>query len=160
MGREIERKFLVDIQQWDPGTWPKHEIVQGYLMTDPRGVLRVRRMDGQGILSLKMRIAGSSRSRDEFEYEIPPEDTEALLRLCPRGVTKVRHKVVHEGRIWEVDVFGGALKGLILAELELGSEDETFVTPPFVGREVTEDPGYSNSSLAREGFLEEDGPKK
>lgn len=153
MGREIERKYLVDVSRWDPGTWRRQEILQGYLMTDARGVLRVRRMDGQGILSLKMKIEGSSRSREEFEYEIPADDTRALLGLCAKGVTKVRHHVEHAGKVWHVDVFGGALEGLILAEIELASESETFVTPDFVGREVTEDPAYSNASLAKPGFL-------
>ena len=88
--------------------------------------------------------------RDEYEYEIPLADAEALLELCGgHRLKKTRYLVPYHGHTWEVDLFAGHLEGFCLAELELKSEDEAFDLPPWVGKEVTGDPRYYNSALAR-----------
>jgi adenylate cyclase len=106
MPREIERKFRVKQDLWDATGLPSQHIVQGYLLMDPRGVLRVRLIDGRGIITIKMKIEGSSMSREEFEYEIPSREAEEMLKLCSRGLTKTRYGCVHEGNEWEVALAG------------------------------------------------------
>ncbi len=107
--------------------------------------VRVRTAGDKGFLTLKTR--GNGISRDEFEYEIPLEDAKQLLAMCPDLVRKTRHLVHHHDHTWEVDVFGGENEGLVVAEIELDSEDELFVLPAWAGEEVTHDKRYSNASL-------------
>jgi adenylate cyclase len=121
--------------------------VQGYLSREPERTVRVRLDGAAGFLTIKGKNAGASRA--EFEYPIPLADAEALLQLClPPLVDKTRYEVVVDGKRWEIDEFAGANAPLIVAELELGSEAETFTSPPWLGQEVTHDPRYYNSQLA------------
>ncbi len=152
MPKEIERKFLVASQAWrdlaDGGT----PLRQAYLAETEAAVVRVRiETSGRGFLTIKSAVAGMSR--DEFEYTVPVADAEALIGLR-RGslVEKVRFRVAHGGRTWEVDVYSGENEGLVLAEIELGSEADTVDLPPWAGREVTGDRRYYASTLARSPF--------
>lgn len=150
MACEIERKFLVVSQAWrgrDEGV----SIRQGYLSADPARTVRVRLAGGEAFLTIKGLAEGIVCP--EFEYPIPPADARALLELCAHPVVeKTRHEVLHAGKIWQVDEFHGANRGLVVAEIELESADEEVELPPWVGTEVTEDPRYQNSSLSVRPF--------
>lgn len=149
MPKEIERKFLVNdgIRNVLIGRRGS-EIEQGYLPSGPGLTLRVRIRGGVGYLTLKGKKQGISC--DEFEYEIPLDHARMLLDgYATSALKKTRFEIGHDGRRWEVDVFHGALAGLILAELELDSEDEEFARPPWVAEEVSERPEYSNAHLAK-----------
>ncbi len=146
MGTEIERKFLVTSDEWRAGAQSRR-LVQGYLSRDPERTVRVR-IDGEkAALTIKGKSAGATRA--EFEYEIPLADAELLLPLCLSPlIDKVRHLVMHEGHQWEIDEFASDNAPLIVAELELSSEDEAFARPEWLGAEVTDDARYFNSQLA------------
>jgi adenylate cyclase len=143
---EIERKFLVADDTWRDGN-AGTEIRQGYLARSDRGVVRVRVAGEQAFLTIKGAEVGIRRA--EFEYEIPRDDAVALLDLCEGHIIeKTRHRVAHVGHTWEVDVFHAANAGLVLAEIELAREDEAFERPPWLGREVSGEDRYRNSSLS------------
>jgi adenylate cyclase len=142
MAVEIERKFLVRADRLPPDLPEPDELEQGYLSTNPAVRVRlVSRPDGTRHAELTIKGPGLM-SRAEFNYPIPPEDAEALLRLCSRALRKRRRKL---GR-WDLDHFRD--RDLWLAEIELGDEREAFERPAWLGEEVTEDPNYSNSRLA------------
>jgi adenylate cyclase len=148
MGIEIERKFLVDRERWTPedeGTLYR----QGYLSDKKDCVVRVRIAGDEAYLTVKGASEGVTRL--EFEYPIPRPDAEALLeRLCEQPlVEKTRRRVSFRGKIWEIDTFHGDNEGLVLAEVELSAEDERLDLPPWIDREVSDDPRYFNSNLAR-----------
>ncbi len=151
---EIERKFLVDSGFGDhlAGT-PGRRIEQFYLGEGFDPAVRVRIIDdSRAVLTLKGRVEGVSAA--EFEYEIPVEDAhEMRARLNHSAVVaKTRYEITHAGHVWEVDVFDGANKGLVVAEIELASEDEAFDRPAWCGAEVSHDNRYRNISLARAPF--------
>ena len=142
MAVEIERKFLVRKARL-PELPAPDELVQGYLSVKPAVRVRVRTAPS-GKRTAQVTIKGKGlRSRSEFEYRIPPADADALLKLCKRSLTKRRYVL---GR-WEIDELTD--RELWLAEIELEGEDEEFERPDWLGKEVTDDPAYSNSSLAR-----------
>jgi CYTH domain-containing protein len=148
MSREIERKFLVRGDAWRPGP-PGVLQRQGYLsVEDP--TVRVRIEGGRATLTVKG--AQNGLARPEFEYGIPIADAEELLMLCKFAVEKTRHVREFGGRRWEIDVFHGANEGLVVAEIELAREDESFALPLWAGAEVSRDPRYRVSSLARHPF--------
>ena len=150
MGTEIERKFLVTSDRWRHGATGT-PFVQGYLSTVPERTVRVRRMGDAGTLTIKGKAAGIARC--EFEYPLPLGDTLALLELCERPlISKIRHRVTHEGTLWEVDVFGGENAGLVVAEVELTHPEEQVALPDWVGDEVTHDPRYLNANLVKRPF--------
>jgi len=151
VGTEIERKFLVANDAWR-GASTGQRCVQGYLAFGPPVAVRVRIM--AGVATLNVKTATVSIARHEFEYEIPVEDAEALLRTSCAGaaIEKTRHCVEYGGKTWEVDVFEGANAGLVVAEIELDTEDEPFARPPWVGAEVSGDPRYLNTSLCQHPF--------
>jgi len=145
MATEIERKFLVRNDHWRTPSGVRYS--QGYLNRDRERTVRVRIAGVRGFLTIKGRSVGASRA--EFEYEIPLADAQALLALCDGPlVEKIRHLVPHAGMSWEVDEFLGDNAGLVVAEIELSSEDQAFEHPDWLGEEVTTDPRYYNSSLA------------
>lgn len=147
MNREIERKFLAD--KFDTTlAYDKTDIRQGYICSAEGKVIRVRTRGKKGYITLKYRI--SKLSRAEFEYEIPYDDAVNILdNMCEgRVLEKTRYLYNYESRVWEIDVFKGKNEGIILAEIELSSEEEEFKLPPFIGKEVTEDGYYSNHRLA------------
>jgi adenylate cyclase len=150
MPKEIERKFRVDPAWKPPGDGAAFE--QGYLSSVAERTVRVRTEGDKAKLTIKGKTTGVSRS--EFEYPIPVDDARTMLdELCEQPVIKKRrHVVMHAGKKWEVDVFGGDNDGLVIAELELASEDEAFETPEWVREEVSHDPRYYNSNLVKSPF--------
>ncbi len=149
MGVEIERKFLVQGEGWKQGQG--QYLNQGYLSRDPARTVRVRIAGESAWLTIKGASVGASRA--EFEYPIPLGDAQALLKLADGPcVEKIRYIVPHAGMNWEVDEFLGANVGLVVAEIELQNESQTFESPPWLGSEVTEDPRYFNSQLAAHPF--------
>ena len=149
MGLEIERKFLLAGEEWRALAENSTYYCQGYLYTDKECTVRVRITSDKAFLTIKGPSAGASRL--EFEYPLPLGDAKVLLERLARKplIEKIRHIVSHGGRIWEVDEFLGDNQGLVLAELELESEDQAFDKPAWVGEEVTADPRYFNASLVK-----------
>lgn len=148
MGLEIERKFLINHAKWATAEKPKREFYrQGYMLTDPNKTIRVRATDTKGFLTIKGKSEGATRA--EFEYEIPKEEAIQLLDMfAVSDLTKYRYKIVFAKKLWEVDVFLGENEGLIIAEIELSSEDETFDLPDWATEEVTGEKKYYNSNLS------------
>lgn len=147
MGTEIERKFRVEGDGWRsaPGRTAL-AFRQGYLSTDKARTVRVRLEGARGVLTIKGPTTGARRS--EFEYEVPAADAEELLALCiPPLIDKVRHRIPVGTHVFEVDEFLGDNAGLVIAEVELGAEDEVFTRPAWLGVEVTTDARYYNSNL-------------
>ena len=151
MGKETERKFLIIHELWPKDT-PRKLIRQGYLLIQKDKTIRVRISGDEAFLTIKGATEGISR--DELEYKIPPEDAIFLLdKYCEKPlVEKYRHRAEYKGHWWEIDVFLGENEGLILAEIELGSENEDFDKPEWVGREVTYELRYYNSQLVSNPF--------
>ena len=150
MGIEIERKFLLLNDAWRSLGTPVH-YAQGYLVADGERTVRVRVAGTVGFITIKGRSEGISRK--EFEYQIPVNEAVELMDLCVASIVeKYRTKILFEGKLWEIDEFEGDNKGLIMAEIELNSEDEIFVVPPWISKEVTGDYHYYNSYLARIPF--------
>ena len=150
MAKEIERKFLVVKDDWRGMSRGSARIRQFYLATGPDRSMRVR-LDGTGArLTLKFGAAG--RERDEFEYPIPAGDAEEMAAFAVGApIEKERYQVAHGGRLYEVDVFGGPLAGLVMAELETPDAVPSRELPDWLGREVTGDAAFYNASLARNG---------
>lgn len=150
MALEIERKFLVQsppFEEWGEGL----RIVQGYLSKERHATVRVRVLGDQGILTVKGETRGVSRL--EFEYSIPLDEAEELLKLCAGGLIEKRRWRVTEGdTVWEVDRFEGANEGLWIAEVELETEDSRYQKPSWIGEEVSHHPQYFNSALARSPY--------
>lgn len=153
MGREIERKFLVIDDSWRALARQSLFIRQGYLATGAAASVRIRIVAEQGgWITIKSTEPGIARA--EFEYQIPLEDAEALFALCAEGtIEKRRHLVQRDELAWEIDVFEGPHQGLVMAEIELPESDHPVAPPPWLGREVTDDPAYRNASLARAGIV-------
>ncbi len=148
MGIEIERKFLVSDGTWRAVAGAGAPCRQGYLALGPPASVRVRIMGGEAKLNIKQATLAIRRA--EFEYPIPLEDAEELLakHCADRRVEKTRYYISLGAHTWEVDVFDGANAGLVLAEIELAAEEDTFARPSWLGAEVSGDPRYLNSSLA------------
>lgn len=149
MAKEIERKFLVTGSSYEKEAVSKKHIIQGYLSTDIRATIRVRITDDSAVLTIKGKNEGVVR--DEWEYPIPLDDAKEMLERLSTGVLidKTRYIIDYEGKQWEVDSFKSPVDGLVVAEIELESADEQFAIPPFIGKEVTGDPAYYNSSIAK-----------
>jgi len=152
MATEIERKFLVKNQAWRDSVIAESSIKQGYLANQANATVRVRIARETAFLTIKGATKGISRS--EFEYEIPVSDAEEMLNALAEQplIEKTRYKVQCGGHIWDLDVFAGANSGLVLAEVELGSEDESFVLPKWAGEEVSDDPRYYNANLIKHPY--------
>jgi adenylate cyclase len=151
MGVEIERKFLPASDGWRALGEPVL-LRQGYLSSDPECTVRVRVENGQGVMTIKGRSVGAARG--DWEYPIPLADANELLdRLCEQPlIEKYRRRIPFGQHVWEVDEFLGANAGLVVAEIELGAEDEAFAKPDWIGQEVTDDRRYFNSSLVKLPF--------
>ncbi len=144
---EIERKFLVT-GDFKSQAYGRSRIRQGYISTAGKATVRVRIRDDKGYLTIKGRANEAGLSRYEFETEIPLQDAEDLMKLCEPGVIEKTRYLVRSGRyVFEVDEFYGDNEGLVLAEVELSDEQESFEKPGFIGREVTGDRRYYNSRL-------------
>lgn len=151
MGQEIERKFLVDAALWANHRPDGKSYRQGYIVNSQTKIVRVRVAGTKGYLTIKGATQGATRA--EFEYEIPVEDAEQLLQFCEGPlIEKTRYKIEVDQNLWEVDEFSGENDGLIIAELELESEDQRFTNPTWLGPEVTDDPRYYNANLVKNPF--------
>lgn len=151
MAKEIERKFTVDTDKWKPGDGGMR-VRQGYLPISGRTTVRVRITGDDAWLTIKGENKGAVRS--EFEYSIPLRDAHQILdELCERPfIEKIRYAVNYAGATWEVDVFEKENAGLIIAEIELISENQEIELPPWVAAEVTHDPKYYNANLIKFPF--------
>jgi CYTH domain-containing protein len=154
---EIERKFLVTSEAFKNEAVRSYEIVQGYLCKEPGKTTRVRIRDAQAFLTIKSGKLRPGIGKFEWEREIDPDDAKELMQLClPNPIIKTRYIIpitkenspeVKSDRCWEVDVFHGHKEGLILAELELGDENEPYSRPSWLGEEVTGQPQYYNANM-------------
>ena len=146
MPQEIERKYLVRLQHWEPTT-AGALYQQGYLSSVKERVVRVRIAGEQAYLTIKGLMHGVTRL--EFEYAIPVSDAATMLDLlCERPlIEKTRYREAFGGMTWEIDVFHGDNEGLVVAEVEVTAESEPVQAPPWLGREVSSDPRYLNSNL-------------
>ncbi|PIE65019.1 MAG: adenylate cyclase [Desulfobacterales bacterium] len=151
MAIEIERKFLLNGDEW------RHQAAgtiyrQGYIPTEDGTTVRIRIAGSSAFLTIKGMSVGLSRP--EYEYEIPVDDARHLLdTLCRKPlIEKTRYRIDYHGFIWEIDEFDGVNKGLIIAEIELEQENQSFDKPPWIGKEVTADPRYFNAQLVTHPF--------
>ncbi|MCX6251027.1 MAG: CYTH domain-containing protein [Bacteroidetes bacterium] len=152
MPKEIERKFLVRKDLWYAVQKPEGaDFIQGYLVSGANLTIRVRVSSSNAWLTIKGPF--QNISRDEYEYPIPAQDAmEILSGYAGNKIEKTRYRIRIEGHIWEVDEFFGDNEGLIIAEIELKSEDEGFRHPPWLGEEVTANHRYNNAHLAEHPF--------
>jgi CYTH domain-containing protein len=152
MGKEIERKFLLKSDAWRAlaeGTMYR----QGYLNSAKERTVRIRTVGAKAFLTIKGLTVGATRS--EYEYEIPSDECNAMLdNLAEKPlIEKKRYKIAKGGLTWEIDEFFGDNKGLIVAEVELASEEQAYEKPEWVGEEVTGDPRYFNANLIKHPFI-------
>ena len=151
MAKEIERKFLVR-GDFLPDVQSSTYIEQGYIGRGDGLTFRVRTRDERGYLTIKGRSDAAGLSREEWEYEIPLAEARDLLCFSPGKIEKRRHLAPIGTHTFEVDCFYGANEGLILAEVELASEEEEFIRPEWLGEEVTGDVRYYNSQLLKNPY--------
>lgn len=152
MPEEIERKYLVDHKKWQSISKPAgHHYRQGYITVDPDKTIRVRITDAKCFITIKGASKGATRS--EYEYEIPTKDAQELLdKFSVAEIQKTRYKIIYKNKLWEVDEFSGNNKGLVLAEIELKEENESFEIPEWITEEVTQDQRYYNVNLAQNPY--------
>lgn len=154
MAQEIERKFLVKSDAYKAEAFEAIRIKQGYLSSVPNCTVRIRIKADKGFITIKGITNESGISRYEWEKEIPIDEAEELLTLCePSIIDKIRYKITNETFVFEVDEFWGENQGLVIAEIELTSENDTFDIPEWLGTEVTGDAKYYNSSLSKNPYL-------
>lgn len=152
MAQEIERKFLV-AGDFKSQAYAQSRIVQGYISSARGRTVRVRIRDGKGYLTIKGASNASGTSRYEWEKELPLAEAAELMKLCEPGIIDKTRYLVRSGvHTFEVDEFYGENEGLVVAEVELSSEDEAFVKPLFISREVTGDARYYNSQLMKNPY--------
>lgn len=150
---EIERKFLVVSEDFIQQAHTKHTIAQGYLNSNPERTVRVRIKGESGFLTIKGKGNDSGTTRFEWETEISLLEAKPLLALCEKGVIqKTRHEIEAGKHTYEVDVFSGENEGLIIAEIELRDENEAFIKPKWLGKEVTNDERYYNAYLSKNPY--------
>ncbi len=152
MGKEIERKFLIKQDVWEAIDKPKPTpIKQCYLLTDPEKTIRIRTKGDKGFLTIKGKNKGIIRT--EFEYKIPIGEAIELITLYgEQSIEKVRYNIKYKDHTWEVDVFEQANQGLIVAEIELQNEEESFEKPEWIDKEVSHDIKYYNSNLIQHPY--------
>jgi adenylate cyclase len=150
---EIERKFLVLNTDFKKQAFAKNEIAQGYISTNPERTVRVRVKGNSGFLTIKGSGNETGMSRFEWEKKIDLEEAKQLMKLCEKGaISKTRYEIKVGKHVFEVDEFYGENEGLIIAEIELESETETFEKPNWLGKEVTKDERYYNAYLSKNSF--------
>lgn len=148
MGREIERKFLLNGDVWRAAAVERVPMSQGYIARSDRTSVRVRLAGERAWLNIKS--GGLVASRQEFEYSIPDADARELLALATGPlIEKTRHIVPYQGFEWEIDEFHGANQGLVVAEIELDDERQAFPRPAWIGAEVTHLARYYNVNMVR-----------
>jgi len=150
---EIERKFLVKSDDFKSQAFAQNNIAQGYLSSVPERTVRVRIKGHKGFITIKGISNSAGMSRFEWENEIPLDEAQELLKLCEKGkIEKTRYEIKSGDHVFEVDEFYGENEGLIMAEIELNSEDETFEKPDWLGEEVTSDERYYNAYLSKNPY--------
>lgn len=150
---EIERKFLVKSDAFKEEAYKKIAILQGFLNTDPGRTVRIRIKGEKAFITVKGKTNKSGLTRFEWEKEIKRTDAHSLIDLCEPGIIdKTRYLVKSGNHTYEVDEFYGDNQGLVVAEVELNSEDEKFEKPEWLGKEVTGDVRYYNSQLTKNPF--------
>jgi adenylate cyclase len=150
---EIERKFLVQSSDFKEQAFAQNQIAQGYLSSLPERTVRVRIKGKKGFLTIKGIGQQGGMSRFEWENEIPLDEAQELLKLCEKGkIEKTRYEIQSGKHVFEVDEFYGENEGLIMAEIELESETESFERPDWLGKEVTNDERYYNAYLSKNPF--------
>ena len=150
---EIERKFLVTSDAYKKEASTKKRIIQGYLSSIPERSVRIRIKENKAYITVKGSSNESGMSRFEWEKEIPVDEAQNLLLLCEKGsIDKNRFEVPVGNHVYEVDEFYGENEGLVMAEIELESETESFEKPDWIGEEVTNDKRYYNSFLSKNPF--------
>lgn len=153
MGQEIERKFLVKGNGYREAAQCSYQVVQGYLSSKSERIVRIRIKGTQGYLTIKGKTSESGLSRFEWEKELEAGEAFELFQLCePGSIEKRRYEVKSGEHTFEVDEFFGENLGLVIAEVELSSEEEPFVKPEWLGMEVTGDPRYYNSMLMKQPY--------
>jgi CYTH domain-containing protein len=151
MGIEIERKFLIENDDWKKSIKKEFVIRQAYLASDPERTVRVRIKEDKGTITIKGITTNATRA--EYEYEIPLQDAKEMIELGEKPIIEKRRYIVNEHqKTWEIDVFERENQGLVLAEIELGSEDEAIELPAWIGKEVTQEEKYYNANLMRYPF--------
>ena len=150
---EIERKFLVTSTDFIKESYSKFEIAQGYISSNPDRTIRIRIKDDKSFLTIKGKSSENGLSRFEWEKEIDVKDAQNLLLLCEKGIIKkTRYNIQTSTQIIEVDVFHDENDGLIMAEIELKSEEEFYEKPNWLGKEVTGNIKYYNANLSTNPF--------
>lgn len=153
MAQEIERKFLVKDDSYKQKAYQSSRIAQGYICSGRGRTVRVRIRDEKGYLTIKGPAGADGLVRYEWEKEIPLDEARELMKLCEPGmIDKTRYLVRSGNHVFEVDEFYGDNEGLVIAEVELQTEDEDYVKPDFVGQEVTGDVKYYNSFLMKNPY--------
>lgn len=153
MALEIERKFLVNSEDYKKDSYKKYNIIQGFLSTSKNAVVRIRIADTKAFITIKGRSNDSGTTRYEWEKEIELKEGQDLLALSNTSlVKKTRHLVKIKNHIFEVDEFKGDNKGLVIAEVELKSENEIFTKPQWLGEEVTGNDAYYNVLLSQNPY--------
>lgn len=153
MSVEIERKFLVNSTEFKQKAYQRNYIKQGFLNSDKNRVVRIRLKDDTGFLTIKGKSNKAGTTRFEWEKEIDKTDAQNLFMLCEKGIIeKYRYLVKVGNHIFEVDEFLGDNKGLLIAEVELTSENEDFKKPLWLGKEVTGQEKYYNSNISKHPF--------
>lgn len=148
---EIERRFLLKNDDWRKQAAEPQILRQGYLSVEKERTIRVRIAGSRAWLTLKGYISDVSRS--EFEYEIPLEHAQAMMEtMCPFKMEKRRYRVEFEGFLYEIDEYGGENAPLVVAEIELPSEDAPFAKPDWLGAEITSDGKFTNAYLSRHPY--------
>ena len=150
MNQEIERKYLVTSDCYKDLAVAHHHIRQGYISREKTGTVRVRITNDKAYLTIKGKPAAGHFARYEWEKEILVKEAEELMKLCQGTIIDKTRWIVpamEEGLKWEVDEFHGKHEGLVVAEIELASEEQIVVLPAFIGKEVTDDPQYYNANM-------------
>ena len=149
MAIEIERKFLVK-GPFKVFAESEAEVIQTYLSSDPQRIIRIRKMGAKAFLTIKSGSRASTIERKEWEFEIPAIEADEIIEISiPGKIEKTRYYIPAGKHTWEVDEFHGKNEGLIIAEIELSSVDETFEKPQWLGKEVTGNPDYYNVNLIK-----------
>ena len=150
---EIERKYLVKHDLWNALAKPKGEYYrQGYIVNEKVKTVRVRATENQGFITIKGKTDNPA-VKPEYEYQIPKaEAIELLDGFTENNIEKIRYKIEYQGKTWEIDLFYGDNEGLIVAEIELNSMEESYQIPEWIDREVTHESKYFNSNLSKNPF--------
>jgi adenylate cyclase len=149
MATETERKFLVR-GEFRHLAVKTISITQAYLLKDPHKTIRIRIADDRAFMTIKTPLTAESITRNEWEFQIPVEDASSIMKICTPGkIVKTRYHIPAGHHMFEVDVFHDKNEGLVIAEIELSSEDEEYLVPDWLGEEVTGNPAYYNSNLVK-----------